>query len=99
MPWEELRKWLRSYGPEIKRLADRGDRFAQRVYDVYLEACVLPVDHPKNLELRRAIEDYITRDLHLTERYELGSRFGHLVEDEERESGPRIIVPDHIRRH
>jgi hypothetical protein len=92
LPWEELRKLLRKEGPNIRLLADRGDKFAKKVYDVYLEACRLPIEHPKNLELRIAIDDYMNRDLRQHERTELEGKFGHRVDlpDPDR---TRIYVP------
>lgn len=97
LPWDELRKLLRKEGPNIKILADRGDKFAQRVYRVYCEACVLPIDHPKNKELREAIDDYMNRDLRQHERTELEGKYGHRVDPGTDKA--RIFVPGEPVKH
>lgn len=92
MPSEAFGSLLRSIGPEIGRLAVRGDPIARRVMAYYMYA----YDHPNDLEARKnvrmAVEDYINRDLRLGEQYELGSRFGHRVAEDEKE-GLRIFLP------
>jgi len=96
MPAEELRKLLRLIGPEIGKLARRGDKFARAVYARHVYAFEHPEDPNADRELRKAIEDYMKRDLTILERQELGSRYGHLLE--EKDPGPRIFVPDTLRR-
>lgn len=96
MPWEEMQKLLRTIGPEIGRLALRGDRFAQAVLARYQYAFEHPTDKAANDELRTAVEDYVSRDLRDAERVELGSRFGHRLPEAEKERGPRIFVPGEV---
>lgn len=97
MEWEDMRRMLRVIGPEIGRLAKRGDRFARRVYERYVYAAEHPNDRKANRELRIAFEDYMLRDLTIAERAELMSRFGHQLK--ESPVGPRIIVPASVSRH
>lgn len=92
LPHEEFMKLMRKIGPDIKLLSLRGDKFAQAVMRRYQDAFEHPGDMLKDQECRIAVEDYMRRDLHIAERAELGSRFGHYVDEQQ---GPtRIVVPN-----
>lgn len=95
-PWAHVQEILRKYGQEIGRLARRGDPLAKKVVQRYQYAYDHPNDVDANRSLRDALDDYLQRDLRTAERADLGSRFGHLLE--ERERGPMIVVPAPIRR-
>lgn len=95
MPWLELRKWIRMWAPEIRQLAERGDMISQRIYHILCELYDKqpPLEHPLHSELRQRLTEYMHRDLTLSDRVELGGKFGHLIEEEK---GPRpisIVVP------
>jgi hypothetical protein len=96
MPWDELRPLIRLLAPEIGRLARLGDAFARKVYERYVYAANHPNDVVANRELRIAVEDYLKRDLTIVERFELGSKYGHLLE--EKPTGPRIVVPGTVTK-
>lgn len=98
MPWEELLVLLRQIGPEMAKLGARGDQFALKVEARYRYAHQHPTDPKANRELRVAIEDYVNRDLRLSELYELGSKFGHRLDEPEKEAGPRIFMPESISK-
>lgn len=89
---------LRVLGPEIGRLAKRGDRLARQVIRRYHEASGNPADLAANRELRIAFEEYMNRDLRDAEKYELGSRFGHRTGEVER-TDPRIFMPGGKQLH
>ena len=59
-------------------------------------------DHPRdaqaNFELRTAVEDYVNRDLREAEQIDLGAKYGHRLPEPEKETGPRIFVPDQVVR-
>lgn len=100
LPWEDVQKIMRNIGGEVRQLADRGDKLAQAVYNRYCECAYqkLPLDHPTVRGFRQALHDYMYRDLTISDRTELGGKFGHLVEGEQ---GPRpiqIVVPGSTRR-
>lgn len=99
MPWLEMRKLLRTISPEIAQLAQRGDAFAKSVIRRYYYAFEHPTDTKANLELRIAIEDYMSRDLRVLERVDLGSKYGHLLD--EKTGGTKIFVPnvEIVRKH
>lgn len=98
MPWEELRVLLKQLGPEIAKLGARGDQFALKVEARYRYAHQHPKDYKANQELRVAIEDYVNRDLRLSELYDLGSKFGHRLPEPEKEAPPRIFMPGTISK-
>lgn len=95
MPWSELRKWLRMWGPDIQRLADRGDQVAKKVIEIYRDCAYqnLPTTHPRHTDLRKALEDYLHRDLNKSDRAELGAKYGHLVDEEKGDRPTMIVVP------
>jgi len=93
MPWEEFRKLLRSIGPEIGKLAERGDPTARLVMQYYRYAFDHPQDARANTNLRTAVEDYVNRDLRTAEQIDLGGKYGHRLPEPEKETGPRIFVP------
>ena len=95
MPMPELLKLMGAIGREVRQLAERGDKLAQQVYHRYCEAAHhrAPDGSPLNTSLRKALQDYMYRDLTVSDRLELGSKFGHLVEGEQGSSAPRIVVP------
>lgn len=93
MPWLEFIKMLRTIGPEIGRLAVRGDQTARLVLSYYQYAASHPRDAKANMNLRTAVEDYINRDLRTAEQIDLGSKYGHRLPEPEKEQGPRIFVP------
>lgn len=92
MPWPEMQDLLRTIGPEMATLAKRGDEFAIKVMAKYQYAYEHPTDHKAHFEMRHAVEDYINRDLRLGELMDLGSKFGHRIEDDPT-PGPRIFMP------
>ena len=95
MPHNEFIKLMRKIGPDIKLLALRGDKFAQAVLRRYQDAYEHPGDLVKDAECRRAVHDYMKRDLEIGERTELGSKFGHYVDEE---PGPvKIVVPGEVK--
>jgi hypothetical protein len=94
MPWTEIMKLLRSLSAEIGRLQRLGDQCATAVMAHYVYAYNHPMDEKANMNLRRALEDYIDRDLRDAEVAQLGDRFGHRLPESEKEHGPRIVVPD-----
>lgn len=94
MPHDEFMKLLRKIGPDIGLLSARGDKFAQAVEKRYRDAHADPLNPIKRTELRIAVQDYMDRDLRIHERTELGSKYGHYVDEEK---GPtRIVVPEHL---
>jgi hypothetical protein len=95
MPWEDMMDVLRTIGPEVMRLAKRGDRFAMRVLERYQFGFEHPTDSQANFELRTAVEDYVSRDLRPGERFDLASKYGHRLPEghEDKTHGPRIVVP------
>jgi len=100
MPWPELRGWIRMWGPEIRQLAERGDKLAAKVHDLVCEVAYenLPLTHQRHTDLRKALTEYLQRDLTISDRTELGAKFGHLVDGEQ---GPRpiqIVVPGSLRK-
>jgi hypothetical protein len=97
MPWPEFMKMLRGIGPEMGRLADRGDPTARRVLASYKYAADHPKDVKANQDLRAAVEDYINRDLRLAEQIDLGGKYGHRLPEAEKDAGPRILVPEGIK--
>ncbi|HSV90877.1 MAG TPA: hypothetical protein VLH80_07240 [Nitrospiraceae bacterium] len=94
MAWNEFMQLLRTLGPEIGKLMKNGDQLATTVMAYYRYAHDHPRDQKANLNLRTAVEDYINRDLRDAERLELGGKFGHRLPEPEKESGPRIFVPN-----
>jgi hypothetical protein len=98
MPGEAFGALLRSIGPEIGRLATRGDRLAMTVLGYFMYAHEHPNDPEARMNVRVAVEDYMNRDLRIGEQYELGSRFGHRLPEPEKEAGTRIFVPESIIR-
>lgn len=92
MPWRALAGLLRTIGPEIGSLARRGDKLAQEVMARYRAAYAHPRDPRYESELRVALEDYVNRDLRLTEQYELASRFGHRLPEPEKPAGIRVLL-------
>lgn len=94
MPWEDLLKLLRTIGPEVGRLMNRGDQTAKRLMARYVYAHAHPKDVEANKSLRAAIEDYVNRDLRVSEQIDLGSRFGHRLPEPEKDRGPLFFVPD-----
>jgi hypothetical protein len=92
MPPDAFGALLRAIGPEVGRLAKRGDPLAVVVMVRFVYAHNHPNDPAALLEVRTAVEDYVNRDLRVGELYDLGSRYGHQVEGEEREP-TRIFVP------
>lgn len=99
LPWEEVRKLMRSIAPEVRQLAERGDKLAQDVYNRYCEAYHHQAPDGSNLNksFRKALQDYMYRDLTVSDRAELGSKFGHLVEGEQGAAAPRIVVPGGVK--
>lgn len=79
MPPEAFGQLLRSLGPEIGTLAQRGDKLAIKVMAKFQYAHDHPTDQKAILEVRTALEDYVNRDLRVGELYDLGSKFGHRV--------------------
>lgn len=79
-PWEHVRDVLRCYGPDIKRLAERGDKLAQRVIARYQYAYDHPADMAANLSLRDALNEYLLRDLTHSEQVDLASKYGHRLD-------------------
>lgn len=98
MPGGDFGALLRYIAPEIGRLAVRGDPMAKRVLAYYIYAHDHPTDVDARRNVRLAVEDYINRDLRVGEQYELGSRFGHRLPEAEKNSGPRIFVPESLVR-
>lgn len=97
MPWADVLKLLRSIGPEVGRLMQYGDPTAKMLMAYYIYAHSHPNDKKANLNVRAALEDYVSRDLRLAERTELGGKYGHRLPEPEKEHGPRIVVPDTVR--
>lgn len=97
MPAEAFGALLRAIGPEVGRLAKRGDRLAARVLMRFTYAHAHPNDPQAILAVRSAVEDYLNRDLRLGELYELGSRYGHQVDGEDKDP-TRVFVPGSVRR-
>lgn len=93
MPWEDLRRLIRSRSVEIGTLAGRGDALAIRLMAAYRDLYDHPGDLDKGATLRAALEDYMNRDLRIKEVQELGDRFGHRLPQPEPVHGPRIFVP------
>lgn len=100
MPWEDLRRILRTLGPEIRQLAERGDALATRVYNLYCECAYknLPLEHQTHKSLRAALTEYMFRDTSISDRKEMGSKFGHLVDEEKGERPTQIVVPPGVRK-
>lgn len=92
MPPEAFGELLRSIGPEVGRLAKLGDPLAIAVMTRFMYAHNHTNDQKAILEVRIAVEDYINRDLRDAERFDLGSRYGHRVEGEDKQP-TRIFVP------
>lgn len=102
MPWEDMRQMLRVLGPEIGRLAKRGDILARAVVLRYQYAADHPADLTANRELRIAFEEYVHRDLLDSERAELVSRYNHQVAEPEKPLhvfAPRLVMPGTDRKH
>ncbi len=100
MTWDELRNWIRLWGPEIRQLAERGDKTSQRIHNIICEMYHKqpPLDHPLHAELRQRLTDYLHRDLTASDRVELGGKFGHLVPEEQGPAPTRIFVPGPERK-
>lgn len=96
-PWANVLHVLRLYGPDIGKLAQRGDKLAAKLMATYRYAYDHPSDANANRSLRACLNDYLQRDLMDRERAALGAQFGHQLD--EPESGPRIVVPSHVRVH
>lgn len=96
MPGDAFGTLLRSIAPEIGRLAVRGDELAKRVLAYYMYAHDHPEDADARMNVRIAVEDYVNRDLRLGEQYDLGSRFGHRVIEEQDDGAVRIFVPQSL---
>lgn len=94
MPWIEVLKLLRTIGSEVGRLKERGDPTATTLMAHYVYAYAHPKDQKANQNLRAALEDYINRDLRTAEQIDLGGKYGHRLPEPEKETGPRIFVPD-----
>jgi len=97
MPPEAFGALLRAIGPEVGRLAKRGDRLALRVMARFTYAHGHPNEPQALLEVRTAVEDYVNRGLRTAELYELAGRYGHRVEEED-ELPTRVFVPGSVRR-
>jgi len=93
MPDEAFGALLKAIGPEVGRLANRGDPLAIAVMARYVYAHNHQNDPQALLEVRTAVEDYVNRDLRIAEVNDLGSKFGHMVEGEDKDPPPRIFVP------
>lgn len=98
MPGDAFGALLRSIGPEVGRLAVRGDTLARRVVAYFTYAHDHPEDPEARMNVRLAVEDYINRDLRVGEQYELGSRFGHRLPEPEKDVEARIFVPESLVR-
>lgn len=96
MPWDELIKLLRTIGPEVGRLMKNGDQTAKTLMAYYVYAYSHPRDVEANKNVRAALEDYINRDLRVAERIDLGGKYGHRLPEPEKDTGPRIFVPDTV---
>lgn len=93
MEWVDFMKLLRTIAAEIGRLARLGDQTAKMVMAYYEHAYRNPRDAQANLNLRVAVEDYINRDLRVSEQIDLGGKYGHRLPEPEKSQGPRIFVP------
>lgn len=96
MPMAEIRKLLRTRGGEIGTLAKNNDKLAQAVMAAYQFLYDHPGDHQAGQNLRSAIEDYMNRELRVSEVLDLGSRLGHRLPEPEKLTGERIVVPASI---
>lgn len=93
-PWHLVQELLRVYGPGISKLAQRGDLVSKKIIAVYKHCHRNPHDVQANRDLRDQLNDYMQRELNESARYELGSKYGHLVEEEDKYDSPsRIFVP------
>lgn len=90
-PWANVLHVLRLYGPDIGKLAVRGDKLAAKLVSIYRYAYDHPNDANANRSLRACLNEYLQRDLVDRERAALGAQFGHQLGEED--SGPRIVVP------
>lgn len=95
IPMPELLKLMGAIGREVRQLAERGDKLAAQVYHRYCEAAHhrAPDGSQMNRALRQALQDYMYRDLTVSDRAELGAKFGHLVEGEQGDGKLKIFVP------
>lgn len=77
----EVRDWLRWQSVAIDRLAIANDKLARRVITAYRYFYDHQSDEQAQLELKAAVKDYMIRDHLDGERKDLGSKFGHKVDE------------------
>jgi hypothetical protein len=77
----ECIEWQRVNAHHIDRLAHQGDREANKLISAYRELYRHQLDVKLQNEFVACCNEYVKRDLTITERDELANRFGHKVQE------------------
>lgn len=81
LTFQQCLQYLRCHGHQVGGLVKQGDKLAKRVYQAYREHHGDKLNVPKQNALIQLVNEYVGRDLHLTERSELQRRFGHKIDE------------------
>lgn len=84
MTLQECLEWQRLNCLHIDRLAKNGDREAKKLIFTYQTLYDHRTDVKLQNEFIRCCEEFIRRDLTVTERADLQNKFGHKLADSER---------------
>lgn len=102
MTVDQAKGWQFQHGEEIRDLAGKGDKLAQRViasYFVYHDRC-RSSDRKRAAEATdywiKTLNEYIVRDLTIPARAELRSKFDHHADDDVIKIKGEIIRPRDI---
>jgi len=77
MTFRETQEWLRVQSEHINRLAKLGDGLALRLIDAYRELHADRLNPVKQSEWMAVCDDYCRRDLTITTRVILQTKYGH----------------------
>jgi hypothetical protein len=81
MTFPQCIHYLRGHGHYVGHLVKQGDKLAKTVYDAYMAHHGDKFNIVKQDHLMRVLNEYVGRDLHLTERSVLQNRFGYKIDE------------------
>lgn len=81
MTFQQCLHYLRGHGHQVGYLVKQGDRLAKTVYDAYVAHHGDRLNVQKQNQLMVALNEYVGRDLHLTERSVLQNRCGYKIDE------------------
>jgi hypothetical protein len=83
---------LRSYSKEIALLAQRGEPLSVKLKRAYEDFYDHQGDPKLMAQFRDLLRDWMRQHLEVSARLELARKFGYLVDESGRNSGPRIVT-------